>query len=146
MTTLKKMFIAAVGLFTVFPVLAVEVYSGYAIIEENPLPATCFVQTVYRQVKGRTVADGLQEILQGTGYRLAGVQAADPELKRLLSQPYPDYYRQVGPAPMVEVLERVSGGAWRLVVDPVNRLVSYEVHEHYRCGAGNAAVCVGGRP
>lgn len=115
------------------PALAAEpLYSGYAIIQRAEVTANDLHQVVYRQVSAPTVHDGLHEILAGTGYRLAGPAANDPELFRLLEQPYPEHKRRIGPAGLTEVLAMVAGPAWVLVVDPVNRLLGFERSGRYR--------------
>jgi len=96
------------------------------------VPSTDLDQVVYRQIDALTVYEALQTILQGTGYRLAGDAAADPALYRLYQQPYPAHYRQLGPAPLGEVLTQLGGSAWFVVVDPVNRLLSFERLLRYR--------------
>ena len=106
-------------------------YSGYAILTEAPL-APDLDQTVYRQVRGQRVLEGLREILHGTGYRLAEPIAADPAIERLYDQPYPDGQREIGPRALGAVLERLAGPAWQVVEDPVNRFVSFEVKAAYR--------------
>lgn len=111
---------------------AEPLYSGYAIIQRADVTANDLHQVVYRRVSGATVQEGLHEILAGTGYRLAGTAAADPQLYRLLEQPYPEHKRRIGPAGLSEVLARVAGPAWVLVVDPVNRLLSFERDGRYR--------------
>ena len=106
-------------------------HSGYAILTEAPL-APDLAQTVYRRVRGRSVLEGLREILHGTGYRLAEPAAADPAIGRLYDQPYPDGQREIGPRALGAALERLAGPAWQVVEDPVNRLVSFEVKAAYR--------------
>ena len=110
---------------------AAPLYGGYAILTEPPI-APDLDQTVYRQVRGQTVLEGLREILHGTGYRLADPAAADPAIGRLYDQPYPDGQREIGPGALGAVLERLAGPAWQLVEDPVNRRVSFEVKAAYR--------------
>lgn len=109
-------------------------YRGYAIVSE-PTIRPDLQQVVYLHMQGRTVLEGLIQILQGTGYRLAHEAAADPEIGRLYEQPYPENQRDLGPRALGEVLERLGGPAWRLVEDPVNRLISFEVQPAYRAGA-----------
>lgn len=109
------------------------IYQGYAVITEAP-QAIDLDQTVYKTIKGRTVLEGLLGILQGSGYQLAAERAADPEIHRLYGQPYPESQRTVGPQALKAVLERLAGPAWLLVVDPVNRLVSFEVRATFQPG------------
>ena len=111
--------------------LAQTLHNGYAILTEPPV-ATDLAQTVYRTVHGVTVGQGLHEILTGTGYRLAEPRAADPAIGRLYVQPYPEAQRDVGPVELGVALDRLAGPAWQRVVDPVNRLVSFERRPPYR--------------
>lgn len=111
---------------------AVEpLYHGYTIITERPV-ALDLHQTVYQRIQGRTLREGLREILRGTGYQLADAAAADPEIGRLYDQPYPESQRAIGPRALGAVLERLAGPAWQVVEDPVNRFVSFEVKAAYR--------------
>ena len=110
---------------------AEPLYHGYAILTE-PSIAPDLDQTVYRRVRGRSVLEGLREILHGTGYRLAEPAAADPAIGRLYDQPYPDGQREIGPRALGAALERLAGPAWQVVEDPVNRRVSFEVKAAYR--------------
>lgn len=128
-----KIVIAALMVASLTAGAAPPLYDGYAVITERPM-ATDLAQTVYVRVKGRTVLEGLLELLNGTGYRLAGEGASDPEIGRLYAQPYPESQREIGPAELGPALERLAGPAWQLVVDPVNRLVSFEVRTAYQPG------------
>ena len=109
-------------------------YRGYTIITEPAIDPD-LRQIVYRPVQGRTVLEGLLQILDGTGYRLASEDAADPDIGRLYQQPYPENQRNLGPRDLGTILERLAGPAWQLIEDPVNRLVSFEVRPAYRVGA-----------
>ena len=53
------------------------------------------------------------------------------EIERLYDQPYPESQRAIGPRELGAVLERLAGPAWQLVVDPVNRRVSFELRPPY---------------
>jgi type IV pili sensor histidine kinase/response regulator len=119
-------------LWALSPVACAQtLHDGYAMIHERPV-ATDLAQTVYRAVQGPTVGQGLHELLAGTGYQLAEPWAADPAIGRLYVQPYPEAQRDVGPVELGGALARLAGPAWQLVVDPVNRLVSFERRPPYR--------------
>lgn len=113
---------------------APALYRGYTILTE-PAIEPDLDQVIYQHIQGRTVLEGLIQVLEGTGYRLASEEAADPEIGRLYEQPYPENQRHLGPRALGTILERLAGPAWRLVEDPVNRLVSFEVRPAYRAGA-----------
>ena len=79
-----------------------------------------------------TVGQAVDHLLQSSGYRLASEAAADPSRATLLDLPLPEPHRAWGPMPLQAVLETLAGPAFRLVEDPVHRLVSFE-----RCGPIN---------
>lgn len=104
--------------------------SGYTIISQahgnDDLQAT-----VYRQLAPGTVGQALPQLLDGTGWRLADRFAADDRIYRLYDQPLPEHKLRIGPMPLDQALTWIAGDGWALVVDPVNRLVSFEVRERY---------------
>jgi type IV pili sensor histidine kinase/response regulator len=85
--------------------------------------------TVKLPSRVNTVGEAVQHLLRGSGYRLAGTSSADPARLDLLSFPLPAAHRSLGPMPLHEALETLGGPAFRLVEDPLHRLVSFE-----RCG------------
>jgi conjugative transfer region protein (TIGR03748 family) len=74
----------------------------------------------------KTVGAAIQHLLRGSGYRLAGVSAADPARFDLLNFPLPTAHRSLGPMTIQDALETLGGPAFRLVEDPLHRLVSFE--------------------
>lgn len=104
--------------------------SGYTIISQehgnDDLQAT-----VYRQLTPGTVGQALPQLLDGTGWRLADSHAADDRVYRLYNQPLPEHKLRIGPMPLDQALTWIAGDGWALVVDPVNRLVSFEVEARY---------------
>ena len=78
-----------------------------------------------------SVGQAVDHLLQPSGYRLASETAADPSRRTLLNLPLPEPHRTLGPMPLQTALETLAGPAYRLVEDPVHRLVSFE-----RCGPG----------
>ncbi len=121
--------------------LTADFYTGYAIVSPAHQLDVELEQPIYRNVQSPTIFGALIEILSGTGYRLAPDQVADPEISRLYRQPYPELQRNIGPEPLGRVLKRLAGPGWRLVVDPVNRLLSFELHSRYRCGGTSLGPC-----
>ena len=104
--------------------------SGYTIISQahgnDDLQAS-----VYRQLAPGTVGQALPQLLDGTGWRLADRYAADDRIYRLYDQPLPEHKLRIGPMPLDQALTWIAGDGWALVVDPVNRLVSFEVEARY---------------
>lgn len=77
-----------------------------------------------------TVGQAVAYLLRPSGYRLAPEAAADSSRAVLLALPLPEPHRALGPMPVQTALETLAGPAFRLVEDPVHRLVTFE-----RCGA-----------
>ena len=73
-----------------------------------------------------TVGEAVRHLLQSSGYRLSPQHAAEPTRQSLLTLPLPEPHRTLGPMPLKTALETLAGPTFRLVEDPVHRLVSFE--------------------
>jgi conjugative transfer region protein (TIGR03748 family) len=73
-----------------------------------------------------TVGQAVDQLLGPSGYRLAPDSVAEPERAALVALPLPEPHRSLGPIPLRTALETLAGPAFRLVEDPVHRLVSFE--------------------
>lgn len=73
-----------------------------------------------------TVGEAVHHLLQPSGYRLSPQYAAEPSRHGLLNLPLPAPHRTLGPMPLRTALETLAGSSFRLVEDPVHRLVSFE--------------------
>jgi len=82
-----------------------------------------------------TVGEALDHLLLRSGYAMASLDASDPNLPVLLTRPLPQVHRRLGPVRLKEALEVLAGSAWSLTIDPVNRLISYELAPEYRRSA-----------
>lgn len=105
---------------------------GYTIINRSPIVTTDLNQTINKSIKAKNVLDGIHQILEGTGWKLAGLQASDPNITRLFEASWPSNWNYYITDSLVNVLHQIGGEGWQLVIDPVNRLVSYEVKKGYR--------------
>ena len=105
--------------------------NGYTIVEGAETPTMDLHTRVFKTINAANVGEGLSHLLQGSGWELARTGNTDPALWRLFQQPYPDFKRTLSPMPLGQALQYIAGDAWDLVVDPVNRLISFEVNEHY---------------
>jgi type IV pili sensor histidine kinase/response regulator len=72
------------------------------------------------------VGQAVEHLLQPSGYRLSPQHVAEPTRQSLLNLPLPEPHRMLGPMPLKTALETLAGPAFRLVEDPVHRLVSFE--------------------
>ncbi len=82
--------------------------------------------TVEFPARVKTVGEAVQHVLRGSGYRLATEAAADPMRSDLLGFPLPEAHRSLGPMPHQDAVEALGVPAFRLVEDPLHRLVSFE--------------------
>ena len=74
-----------------------------------------------------TVGQAISYLLDGSGYRLLSAKLAEPYRLFLFGFPLPEVQRQLGPLSLRQALELLSGPAFRLVIEPVYRLVTFEL-------------------
>ncbi len=74
-----------------------------------------------------TVGDAIRFSIQDQGFRLASPQSVDERMEILLDLPLPKAHRRLGPMPLKSTLETLAGPVWRVVQDPVHRLVGFEL-------------------
>lgn len=91
--------------------------------QANLLAATVSVQFPASVVR---VGQAVEHLLRPSGYRLASDAVADPTRAVLLGLALPEPHRILGPMPLRTALETLAGPAFRLVEDPLHRLVSFE--------------------
>ena len=133
----KQIAPALVLLITFNAACADEVQVGrYASVQAVPTSAQVHLLSAMVRVQFPasvvSVGQAVEHLLQPSGYRLASESAADPFRRTLLNLPLPEPHRALGPMPLQTALETLAGPAFRLVEDPVHRLVSFE-----RCGPIN---------
>jgi type IV pili sensor histidine kinase/response regulator len=78
-------------------------------------------------VRIQTIGEAVRHLLQNSGYRLASPVALDPETKALFRLPLPAVHRNLGPLTVRRALEILAGPAFRLVQDPIHRLIGFEL-------------------
>lgn len=72
-----------------------------------------------------TVGETVAFLLARSGYQIADTSVLSDEAKSLLKLPLPQVHRQLGPMTLDKALHTLSGDAFQLVVDPVNRKIAY---------------------
>ncbi len=75
----------------------------------------------------QTLGEAVHYLLQRSGYRLADRRAANSITADLLGLPLPAVHRNLGPIMLKQALETLAGPVFRLVQDPVHRLISFEL-------------------
>ncbi len=83
--------------------------------------------TVWFPQRIQTLGDAVHYLLQRSGYRLADSRIANSITANLLGLPLPAVHRNLGPITLKQALETLVGPVFRLVQDPVHRLVSFEL-------------------
>ena len=78
-----------------------------------------------------TVQDALQVLLNDSGYRIASYHP-DPRVHQLFNLSLPAVHRRMGPISLENALNTLAGSPWMLVVDPVNRLITFQLPRHYK--------------
>ena len=91
--------------------------------QADPLQATITVQF---PDSVRTVGEAVRHLLQQSGYRLAEPEATGPESAYLRALALPAVQRSLGPMTLRQALDTLAGPAFRLVEDPIHRLVTFE--------------------
>ena len=91
--------------------------------QADPLQATITVQF---PDSVRTVDKAVRHLLQQSGYRLAEPEATGPESAYLMALALPAVQRSLGPMTLRQALDTLAGPAFRLVEDPVHRLIAFE--------------------
>lgn len=84
---------------------------------------------VEMELPGRinTIGQAISHLLDGSGYRLLSPKLAECYRSHLFAMPLPQVQRQLGPLSLRQALELIGGPAFRLVIDPTYRLVSFEL-------------------
>lgn len=121
------------------PLQANEVQVGrYSLYEATPTAAQrdLLATTISVQFPERiqTVGEAVRYLLQRSGYRLAGAETMGLGTVSLFALPLPAVHRSLGPMALQEALKTLAGPAFRLVRDPVHRLITFE-----RCTADPVA-------
>ena len=78
-----------------------------------------------------TVKDSTQYLLQFSGYQLSQTIKPESHVIALLSRNIPEVHRHFEQVVLRDALLALCGNGYRLLVDPVNRLVAYERNPKY---------------
>jgi hypothetical protein len=82
--------------------------------------------------KSLTVGRAMKNLLAGTSYILAQGFTADPEIHVLLEARLPQRQRSLKNFSIKDALSIIAGDPWLMVIDPVNRMVSFELPYPYQ--------------
>jgi type IV pili sensor histidine kinase/response regulator len=94
---------------------------GPTLEQRDPLAATL---TVILPQELTTVGDGLNYVLQHSGYRIQSLELA-PNAAPLYGLPLPDVHRHLGPMSLRDALTVLAGPAYTLQLDRAERTVTF---------------------
>lgn len=89
------------------------------------------IHTRFHQ-KITTVGEALDFLLMRSGYRLQETSTDKPEIAILYSYPLPEVQRELGPIRLRDALRVLAGQAYQVNIDPLNRLISFEIKPRYQ--------------
>ncbi len=95
--------------------------------DENQVDLLSVVITRNLPEHVNTVGQAVSSLLDGSGYRLLSPKLAESYRSHLFAMPLPQVQRQLGPLSLRQALQLLGGPAFRLVIDPTYRLVSFEL-------------------
>jgi len=83
-----------------------------------------------------TVEQAAEYLLQRSGYHVNSTEANNASAHVLLVQVIPEVHRHLGPMTLQDALITLGGQAFRLLVDPVNRMVAYDLDPGFASAGG----------
>ena len=115
----------------------------YSVIAARPTTGQQDLLSVTRAItipsNIKRVGDALDWLLHDSGYRLADDAVLSEEVVAMFDLPLPAAHRQFEPMPLNAVLGLMVGPAFRIVEDPVHRLIAFE-----RCTDASDPMSIGG--
>jgi len=107
----------------------VDVLPGPTNAQKNPmhlvLPHISFKHNI------QSVGQAINFLLSDTGYKLTR-HHPDRRVHNLFRLSLPKIHRNMGPLTLAQALIVLAGEPWRLSVDPINRLVSFQLPDYFK--------------
>ena len=97
-------------------------------------PIDVVVSLVFPRQTVRTIGEAINFTLLRSGYRFDD-SAANDAARQFLDLPLPESQRQVGPYSVKTILDVLSGSAWQMQVNRVNRTVTIQLKAAYAYAA-----------
>jgi len=79
-----------------------------------------------------TVGESIVYLLSRSGFQIAPEESSDPSMSILFALKLPLIHRNLGPITIENGLRTLAGPSWDLVIDPVNRYISFDLLDKYR--------------
>jgi len=77
------------------------------------------------------IGETIAYLLKRSGYQLMQPEAKQIELTSFFLKRLPDVHRHIGPMTLEDALTILTSPAFKLNIDPVRRLISYELDKRY---------------
>jgi len=105
----------------------VNLLPGPTKAQRNPLHMVLPNVSFRHEVK--TVGQAIRFLLKDTGFHLTQ-HHPDKRVFQLFRLSLPKIHRRMGPLTLEQALETLSGDPWILAIDPINRLISFQLPSH----------------
>jgi type IV pili sensor histidine kinase/response regulator len=122
---------------TAYPLGKRDIKIGrYLTMARHPLKAQqdLLSQTIQvrfsRNVK--TIGQAMRYLLQYSGYSMCSIKKQPKTVREMLNLPLPLVDRQLGPITLREALRVLVGCSFKLIVDPVHRIISFKLRNKYK--------------
>ncbi len=112
---------------------------GASMAQRNPLQSV--IPKIVFSPHVKTVFNAVESLLKDSGYQIAKYHP-DRRVHQLFGLPLPDVHRMMGPMSLESALETLSGEPWILAVDPINRLITFQLPLSYKAPLVSVPVSV----
>jgi len=107
----------------------VNLLPGPTKAQRNPLHMV--LPNVTFQTHIKSVGQAIHFLLKNTGYKLTR-HHPDRRVFQMFRLSLPKIHRRMGPLTLEQALKTLSGEPWILAVDPINRLVSFQLPDYFK--------------
>jgi len=121
----------------------VNLLPGPTNAQRNPLHMV--LPNVSFRAEVKSVGQAIRFLLKDTGFRLARYHP-DKRVFQMFRLSLPKIHRHMGPLTLEQALNTLSGEPWILSIDPINRLVSFQLPDYVETAVVDTAVQSNSKP
>ncbi len=125
--------VAAIWVAATVTLQAAEIHVGrYSVLTATTHEQVDPLATMTTQFSDQiqTVGDAVRDLSKRNDYRLITIESIEPETAGLLALPLPAADRRLGPVGLRQALQTLAGASFRLILDPVTRVVAFDRSEN----------------